>query len=173
MKLYEHGLFIGISLIFIISLFCIVTISASPITVTAKPSAANDLPYKDYTMTWENYCPLCGHYGTLIFNPKGTYEGELTCSYCDADYCAVTGKDKDGEGSRAHLLPFKDHHHPNNETYFYKNNATHSNNSYLNNNMTIIEENKTAISDLEILILNGLDLNKYPQIRITLLENIT
>lgn len=173
MKLYEHRFFIGISLIFIISLFCIATISASTITVTAKPSAVNDLPYKDYTMTWENYCPLCGHNGTLILNPKGTYEGELTCSYCDADYCAVTGKDKHEKGPRACLSPFKDQNHSNNGTSFYKyNNDTNSSNSYLNSNMIITKENNTNIIDLGNLILNGLNFTTYSPFRATLLESI-
>jgi len=171
LKLYEHGFFIGISLIFIISLFCITTISANPITVTAKPSAINDLAYVDYTMTWENHCPLCGHNGTLTFNPKGTYEGELTCSYCDADYCAVTGKDKHGKGPRACLPLFKYQNHSNNGTYFYEYNNTNSNNDYLNSNMSITEENNMNISDLENLILNGLNLNMYSQFRATLLES--
>jgi len=116
LKLHEHKFFIGISLIFVISLFCIATISASPITVTAKPSAVNDLPYVDYTVTWKNHCPLCGHDETLTFNPKSTYEGELTCSYCDADYCAVTGKDKYGKGPRSRLLLFKYQNYSNNGT---------------------------------------------------------
>lgn len=28
----------------------------------------------------ENYCPNCGKSGTLTDNPKGVYEGEITCS---------------------------------------------------------------------------------------------
>ena len=70
------------------------TNNASNITVTGYPSAINNLPYKEYTTTWENHCPLCGHNKTLIENPKGVYENELTCSYCDADYCAVLGVEK-------------------------------------------------------------------------------
>lgn len=65
------------------------------ITITAKPSAGGTgLSYKWYTTTWINYCPLCGHYNTLTINPKGVYERELTCSYCDADYCGASGKEK-------------------------------------------------------------------------------
>ena len=37
--------------------------------------------------TFENYCPFCHHSGVLIYNPKGTYEGEWTCKNCDADFC--------------------------------------------------------------------------------------
>ncbi|MFA0833569.1 MAG: hypothetical protein ACC609_06135 [Methanobacterium formicicum] len=54
---------------------------------------------------WENYCPLCHHYGGLVVNPKGTYEGEITCSYCDADYDGCTGYDKYEGGARAKLIP--------------------------------------------------------------------
>ncbi len=44
--------------------------------------------------TFENYCPKCHSYGTLTFNPKGTPEGEWTCSKCGSDYCAADGKEK-------------------------------------------------------------------------------
>gem|GEM_PF-2244108 len=43
--------------------------------------------------TFLNYCPECGATGTLKWNPKGTIEGEWTCSQCSADYC-VCGKEK-------------------------------------------------------------------------------
>ena len=69
-------------------------IQANEITVTGYPSAINQLQYKQYTTTWENHCPLCGHNNTLIENPKGVYENELTCNHCDGDFCVVTGKDK-------------------------------------------------------------------------------
>lgn len=52
---------------------------------------------------WLNYCPMCHHYGCLLKNPKGTHEGELTCSRCDADYDGCTGADKSGGGARAWL----------------------------------------------------------------------
>ena len=54
---------------------------------------------------WEDYCPLCDHYGCLLVNPKGTYEGEVTCSACDADYDGCTGYDKSAYGARAKLIP--------------------------------------------------------------------
>lgn len=69
-------------------------IQANEITVTGYPSAINQLQYKQYTTTWENHCPLCGHNNTLIENPKGVYENELTCNHCDADYCVVLGVEK-------------------------------------------------------------------------------
>lgn len=65
------------------------------ITVVMYPSVStSDYKYIKYCTTWLSYCPNCGYYGTLLDNPKGTYEGELTCSYCDCDYCGVTGKNK-------------------------------------------------------------------------------
>lgn len=160
------------------------TISASTITVTAKPSAVNNLPYKDFTLTWENYCPLCDHNGTLTFNPKGTYEGELTCSHCGADYCAVTGKDKHGNGPRAYLTVFKDSYyytynpmdtHNNSNDNNINGNSTNNNNNtnnndYLNSNMTINEENGT--NTIGNLILNGINLSTYSQITAIVLENI-
>ena len=53
---------------------------------------------------WKNSCPLCGKEGTLLFNPKKTAEGELTCSACDADYDCVNGEDK-WTPSRGTLTP--------------------------------------------------------------------
>ena len=87
-----------ISIIFIILLFTVLVIgsvSASTITVTGKPSVASNLPYTDFTTTWENTCPFCGAHN-LLDNPKGVYEGEITCGSCDGDFCSVTGKDKCG-----------------------------------------------------------------------------
>ncbi|BBL61756.1 MAG: peptidoglycan-binding protein [Methanobrevibacter arboriphilus] len=80
------------------------TTTKNTITITSLPSAGGTgLPYKWTTNTWENYCPLCGKYGGLVINPKGVYEKELTCKYCDADYCGSSGKDK-AYGSRATLI---------------------------------------------------------------------
>jgi hypothetical protein len=52
--------------------------------------------------TFLNYCPICHSYGCLIYNPKHTYEGEWTCSKCDADYC-ICGRCK-ATGSNVHLI---------------------------------------------------------------------
>lgn len=46
---------------------------------------------------------MCGHHNCLLNNPKGTYEGEITCAICDADYDGCTGYDKHGGGARARL----------------------------------------------------------------------
>lgn len=83
----------------------IILISILPVNAIghwAYPSKGN-LPYHQYYVEFENYCPLCHHTGTLIWNPKGTYEGEWTCVACDADYCAVTGADK-ANSIRAYLI---------------------------------------------------------------------
>ncbi len=64
------------------------------LTVTMYPSVSSDYQYIKYVTTWLNYCPNCGYYGSLLVNPKGTYEGELTCDHCDCDFCGVTGKEK-------------------------------------------------------------------------------
>jgi cell wall hydrolase len=77
--------------------------SKNTITITSLPSAGGTgLSYKWTTNTWVNHCPLCGKDGGLTVNPKGVYEKELTCKYCDADYCGSSGKDK-ASSSRATL----------------------------------------------------------------------
>lgn len=95
------------------------------ITVTGKNTCGccgyPKMPYKNYTRTFEDYCPACGRRGTLVFNPKRVVDGEITCgntgpacknggtkngkSYskgsirgCDADYCCQCGGDKWGSG---------------------------------------------------------------------------
>ena len=61
-----------------------------------------------YYMTgcFENYCPICHSYGSLAFNPKGTPEGEWTCTKCGCDYCAADGKEK-MPGSNVFLKHYK------------------------------------------------------------------
>lgn len=61
--------------------------------------------YHYMTGVFENYCPKCHSHGTLTFNPKGTPEGEWTCSSCDTDYCAADGKEKIS-GSNFRLIPY-------------------------------------------------------------------
>ena len=69
------------------------------VTTWAYPSKSG-YDYKLQKKTWKNECPLCtkvSHFkkkGKLKFNPKGTDEGELTCEQCGADFCAVSGQDK-------------------------------------------------------------------------------
>lgn len=67
------------------------TFKDDTVTTWAYPSKAG-YSYKLTKKTWKNKCPFCG--GKFKFNPKKTPEGELTCSKCDADFCAVSGKDK-------------------------------------------------------------------------------
>ena len=66
---------------------------SSTVTGTALPSKKG-YAYVYSTHTFLNYCPLCGAKDCLLWNPKRTFEGEWTCKRCSADYCAVTGKDK-------------------------------------------------------------------------------
>jgi len=63
------------------------------IHIMAKPSVSSNLPYKWFNTTFENKCAFCGE--KLLVNPKEVPESELTCSYCDADFCGVSGKDKE------------------------------------------------------------------------------
>jgi hypothetical protein len=53
--------------------------------------------------TFKNYCPFCHSYGTLVYNPKHTYEGEWTCTKCDSDFC-LCGRCK-ASGSNVYLTP--------------------------------------------------------------------
>ena len=84
------------------------------INVNMMPSCGccgGTVAYKRYQKSWKNYCPNCGKSGTLTDNPKGVYEGEITCSMrlggCDADYCGYCGGDKWGGGKcrRVKLTP--------------------------------------------------------------------
>lgn len=52
--------------------------------------------------TWLDYCPFCHSYNCLKYNPKRTYEGEWTCSKCDADFCNC-GRCK-ATGSHVYLI---------------------------------------------------------------------
>jgi hypothetical protein len=61
------------------------------VTLTSLPSSVIKVPYKVYTNTFENYCPLCGATGNLRAGIKR--QDEITCLSCDADYC-VWGYDK-------------------------------------------------------------------------------
>ena len=68
------------------------------LTVNMMPSSSHTegYNYENYTTTWLSYCPNCGYYGTLLNNPKHVSpEGEITCHFCDCDYCGVTGYEKD------------------------------------------------------------------------------
>lgn len=54
--------------------------------------------------TFENYCPMCHHYGCLKFNPKGTAEGEWTCTRCDSDFCLCGRCKASGSGVYLHKV---------------------------------------------------------------------
>ena len=77
------------------------SISAKNVQVTQEYVKATALcscglnGYHFMTGCFVNYCPKCHSYGTLTFNPKGTPEGEWTCSKCGSDYCAADGKEKE------------------------------------------------------------------------------
>ena len=105
-------------MMFVASLFIMVpiasaaSVAAKDVVVTSQYVKATALcscgehPYGQYfTASFVNYCPKCHSYGTLEFNPKGTAEGEWTCSKCNADYCAADGKEK-MPGSNVYLTPY-------------------------------------------------------------------
>jgi len=71
-------------------------------TVTAYGWNSCSLGWFKTGGTFINYCPFCHSHGTLIYNPKHTYEGEWTCSKCDADFC-LCGRCK-ASGSNIYLI---------------------------------------------------------------------
>lgn len=62
----------------------------------AKPSCGCRYRYTWHYREFINYCPNCGHYGTLRRNPKGVPEKEYTYHRCSSDWCGVCGKEKMG-----------------------------------------------------------------------------
>lgn len=64
------------------------------ITVTGECSCSMGTNDIRRTKSWVNYCPECHKYGTLTFQRTWDCpEGMLVCNSCDADYCAVHGKE--------------------------------------------------------------------------------
>ena len=84
------------------------------IVAVAKPSSADagKYSYRWYKTVFKNYCPNCKKSGGLRFDggkktkcissqvdglgykPSVQAEKEITCIYCDSDYCGVTGQEK-------------------------------------------------------------------------------
>jgi hypothetical protein len=89
---------IGLLIVLALVLFtcCNLSYAAGTIDGYFKPSGVYDTGYSytRYYREYVDYCPLCSHSNTLANNPKGTIEGEITCTFCDADYSGVTGWDK-------------------------------------------------------------------------------
>ena len=64
------------------------------LTITARCSCSKYSDYNLHDPSWINYCPECHRYGTLVFDrPKDCPEGMIRCTNCDADFCAVHGKE--------------------------------------------------------------------------------
>lgn len=85
------------SIIIIILIFLLIinqTNSIDLVDITAKPSCGCDNPYELSNHTFIDKCPNCGHSDCLLDNPKGVPEHELTCKYCNSDFCGVCGKEK-------------------------------------------------------------------------------
>lgn len=66
------------------------------VTIVAKPSCGCRNSYRWHYRTFVDYCPHCHHYNCLLNKHKwqSRYEQELTCKYCDSDFCGVCGKTK-------------------------------------------------------------------------------
>jgi hypothetical protein len=64
------------------------------LVVTARCSCSCYQDYKLHDPSWINYCPVCHQRGTLIFERTSDCpEGMIRCTCCDADFCAVHGKE--------------------------------------------------------------------------------
>lgn len=66
------------------------------VTITAKPSCGCRHSYTWHKRSFIDYCPHCHHYNCLVNKHKwqSRYEQELTCKFCDSDFCGVCGKNK-------------------------------------------------------------------------------
>lgn len=66
------------------------------ITITAKPSCGCRHSYTWHKRSFVDYCPHCHHYNCLVNKHKwqSRYEQELSCKFCDSDFCGVCGKTK-------------------------------------------------------------------------------
>ncbi|WP_424354529.1 hypothetical protein [Methanobacterium sp. MBAC-LM] len=63
------------------------------IKVTAKCSCSLYGDYKLHGPSWVNYCPRC-HSRAIVFEKTSDCpEGMMRCTRCDADFCAVHGKE--------------------------------------------------------------------------------
>ena len=70
------------------------TKKSNTLSVTAKCSCSKYGDYNLHDPSWINYCPECHRYGTLVFDkPEDCPEGMIRCTNCDADFCAVHGKE--------------------------------------------------------------------------------
>lgn len=82
-----------------------VIVTKDYVKATALDSCGHS-SYAYHTATFVNYCPWCHKHGVLIWNPKGTKEGEWTCKHCDSDFCAADGKTK-LNGRSIYLIVYK------------------------------------------------------------------
>ena len=66
------------------------------VTITAKPSCGCRHSYIWHKRSFVDYCPHCHHYNCLVNKHKwqSRYEQELSCKFCDSDFCGVCGKTK-------------------------------------------------------------------------------
>ena len=66
------------------------------VTIVAKPSCGCRHSYIWHKMSFVDYCPHCHHYNCLVNKHKwqSRYEQELSCKFCDSDFCGVCGKTK-------------------------------------------------------------------------------
>lgn len=71
-----------------------VTRKGGTVSTRAKCSCSMLTDYLVHVQSWSNYCPQCNKRGTLIFEKTGDCpEGMVRCTRCDADFCAVHGKE--------------------------------------------------------------------------------
>lgn len=75
------------------------------VTITSKPSCGCHYGYYWHTKSFVDFCPNCHRYNALVNKHKwpARFEQELTCKYCDCDWCGCCGKMK-YSWSRTYLM---------------------------------------------------------------------
>lgn len=131
-----------------------VVVNSQYVKATAMCSCGSNGYDHYFTASFVNYCPHCHSYGTLEFNPKGTDEGEWTCSKCNSDYCAADGKEK-LDDSNYRLTPYNitNINTTQNSTQNLTNNTTHKNQTLFHNETMLKTVQQTFLE--EFSVLNG------------------
>jgi hypothetical protein len=76
------------------------------VSANAKCSCCMLSDYVKHAKSWQSYCPRCHKSGRLIFEKtRDCPEGMVRCTSCDADFCAVHGREHVRKKSAPFLTP--------------------------------------------------------------------